>query len=529
MSALFLNRNGTASTPWIEKAVYSYTDEKGETLFQAVRKERTGADGKRQKNFPQRRPDGHGGWIPNLDGARRVPYRLHELVASKDPLVLVCEGEKDADTARALGFTATCNPGGAGKWRDEYSEHIRGKIVSITAHADEPGRKHAQQVAASLADKAASLKIIEGPSAKDLTEFVEHGGTRDALLAFIANAPDWKPPASATDDWLQMFDTPEEIENAPPLTFAIEGFLQCEAATLIAGLSGDFKTWLALCIVKALLDESEMLWDTFAIRAKAKRVVYLIPESARGPFRHRLQILGLMPYVRDRRLLVRTLSKGPAPFLQDPRILKAAEGADVFLDTAVRFMQGDENSASDNARGLAADVFALLGVARLNTAIAHSPKSFSKDTYMELENMVRGSGDIGACFANGWGLRQLPESIVHIQNIKPRDFDPCGPFQLAARPHLSERGDFKIWRRPNECGPLSEYLNAPGQNRGGASPEKRENKAANLELLRAWIREDPNQTSDQLAKRFKDIGIDVSATTVRRYKQQVDQKATEEE
>jgi hypothetical protein len=306
--------------------------------------------------------------------------------------------------------------------------------------------------------------------------------------------------------WREMFESFEDFENALPLMFAIEGVLQCEAATLIAGLSGDFKTWLALCLAKGLLDESKMLWNTFAV--------------LHSPFRHRLEILGLMPYVREGTLLVRTLSKGPAPFLQDPRILTAAQGADVFLDTAVRFMQGDENNAGDNARGLATDIFALLGAgARTVTAIAHSPKSFVKDSFMELENMVRGSGDIGAMFATAWGVRQLPDSIVHVQNIKPRDFDPCGPFQLAARPYITDAGNFRMHKRPGECGLLADEQEP--RDKGGATVQFRETHAANLELLREWLTQDPNQTSEQLAGRFKKAGIKLQPVTVRKYRKEL--------
>ena len=261
-------------------------------------------------------------------------------------------GERDVHTATTLDVVATTNCGGAGKWKDEFSEVLRIKNVTIIADADEAGRKHAQQVARSLHLKARIVKVVELPGAKDLTEWVSKGFDARLLLALGADAPTW-----TVENWFDLFDTPEEIENAPPLRFAIEGFLQCDAATLIAGLSGDFKTWLALSILKGLLDESTRLWDTFRITHKATRCIYLIPESGRGPLRHRLEILGLMPYVRNRKLLVRTLSKGPAPLLQDPKLLAAAEGADIFLDTAVRFMQGDENNAGDNARGLASDTF----------------------------------------------------------------------------------------------------------------------------------------------------------------------------
>jgi hypothetical protein len=90
---------------------YDYVDENGELLFQCVRLH--------PKNFRQRRRDGHGGWIWNLEGVRRVLFRLPTLKGAA--LVLVAEGEKDVLNLVKLGFVATCNPMGAGKWRSEYS------------------------------------------------------------------------------------------------------------------------------------------------------------------------------------------------------------------------------------------------------------------------------------------------------------------------------------------------------------------------------------------------------------------------
>ena len=164
-------------------AEYDYQDEKGEVLFQVVRYE--------PKSFKQRRPDGKGGWHWNLNGLCRVLYRLPEVLTAE--AVLVCEGEKDCETARALGIAATCNAGGAGKWRGEYSESLRGKEITIIADADEPGRKHAQQVAASLAGKAEFVKVLEIANAKGLSEWTAVGGSRDALLELIRNTAQWKP------------------------------------------------------------------------------------------------------------------------------------------------------------------------------------------------------------------------------------------------------------------------------------------------------------------------------------------------
>jgi len=73
-----------------EVATYDYHDERGALLYQIVRFE--------PKAFRCRRPDGKGGWLWNLDGARVVPYRLPGLAEAQR--VYIPKGEKDAD---ALG------------------------------------------------------------------------------------------------------------------------------------------------------------------------------------------------------------------------------------------------------------------------------------------------------------------------------------------------------------------------------------------------------------------------------------------
>lgn len=136
-------------------AAYDYTDESGNILFQAVRFE--------PKGFSQRRPDGKGGWIWNLQGVRLVPYRLPEIVAEGTDHVFIVEGEKDVDNLRALGLVATCNPMGAGKWVDSFSKHLEGKRVTILPDNDQAGRDHARAVARSIYGTASRVEIVELP------------------------------------------------------------------------------------------------------------------------------------------------------------------------------------------------------------------------------------------------------------------------------------------------------------------------------------------------------------------------------
>jgi hypothetical protein len=65
-------------------ATYDYTDENGVLLYQSVRYE--------PKNFIQRRPDGKGDYIWNLQNTRLVLYRLPEVLAAE--FVFIVEGEK---------------------------------------------------------------------------------------------------------------------------------------------------------------------------------------------------------------------------------------------------------------------------------------------------------------------------------------------------------------------------------------------------------------------------------------------------
>ncbi len=171
-------------------ATYDYTDERGRVLFQVVRLE--------PKDFRQRRPDGAGGWTWNLDGVRRVPYRLPGVLAAvaRGETVYIVEGEKDADALAALGLMATTNPGGVGKWRPEYNEYFRGANVVILPDNDPPGRQHVEEVARTLHGAAAEVKVLHLPGLPpkgDVSDWLAAGGTREDLERLVAACPPWTP------------------------------------------------------------------------------------------------------------------------------------------------------------------------------------------------------------------------------------------------------------------------------------------------------------------------------------------------
>jgi len=177
-------------------ATYDYRDEHGTLLFQVVRSD--------PKDFRQRRPDANGGWIWNLDGVRRIPYRLAETVAAieRGECVFIVEGEKDADRLIAAGLAATTNPGGAGKWRADYAAYFKGAHAAVLPDNDPPGTGHAEQIAQTLDGVTDGVKIVTLPGLPpkgDVSDWLDQGHAVNELQRLAEDAPPWRPPGDHRD------------------------------------------------------------------------------------------------------------------------------------------------------------------------------------------------------------------------------------------------------------------------------------------------------------------------------------------
>ena len=321
--------------------------------------------------------------------------------------------------------------------------------------------------------------MVANSQTSDLTELRD---SADNLVATLAAAE------SGNQDWRPIFHRYEEFEKAEPLTFAINGFLQEQGVTLIGGLPGHGKTLIMLAMTKALLEQSELFgYEGFTVPRPAHRVLYLVPESSLGPFWSRLQLFGLAEHVQSDRLFVRTLTMRDEISLDDPRLLNAAKGADIILDTAARFMDGSENDV-EGTRPFAGILFRLLAAgARSITGAHHAPKGFETQEHMTLQNILRGSGDLGAMVCTAWGVRQIDAARNHLymENIKPRDFQPCAPFVLAGRPHLDTDGNFKMLHRPGEADEMRSYVRSKGAGGGRPMTQGKDEKLSKAVQLRA--------------------------------------------
>ena len=173
----------------------NYVDASGEPQYQVVRYE--------PKGFRQRRPDGQNGWIWDLKGVERVPYRLPQLLEgiARGDWIFVVEGEKDVHCLLGMDLVATCNSGGAvASLPPNFAQSFTGARVAILPDNDQPGRDHAAKVASSLQSYASEVRIVNLPSLRDkedVSDWSVRGGTAKELEHLVAEALPWTSALSS--------------------------------------------------------------------------------------------------------------------------------------------------------------------------------------------------------------------------------------------------------------------------------------------------------------------------------------------
>lgn len=283
-------------------AVYDYKGVDGNLVFQVVRQRYP--DGR--KTFYQRRPDGHDGWINNMQGVDPVPYCLPQIIKTIEEghMVVVCEGEKDCDRLVKLGFTATTNHGGAGKWREAHSKHFpSGSKVTIVPDNDLPGKKHAQEVAEQLKERGCQVRILELPGLPqkgDVSDWLDSEHTKEELLELLVKAWEQADVSSgsegATSGKSLKITCLEDVE-IEDINWIWHMFLAARKLTILEGDPGEGKTFVALAITAIITNGWPFPDEDGVPRSEKARepgnVVYLTAEDGLSDtIKPRLAMLG---------------------------------------------------------------------------------------------------------------------------------------------------------------------------------------------------------------------------------------------
>lgn len=218
---------------------YDYFGPDGGLVFQVCRY--------MPKDFRQRRPDGRGNWIWSVKDIDLVPYRLPEIMAADE--VVIVEGEKDADALLAAGICATTKPGGSGRWPEELSRWFAGKRVYVLPDNDEAGRKTARNSATALAGVASHVALCDMfgdlPPKSDVSDWLAVGGDPASLMERLRAFPAIEPEALL--DASDIFQTINADDMVPALLADdfVESLLISRQMSVVYGPSNSGKTFFA--------------------------------------------------------------------------------------------------------------------------------------------------------------------------------------------------------------------------------------------------------------------------------------------
>lgn len=267
------------------EAEYFYTDADGFILYKVARY--TTPTGKTFKvfHYNYKKEEWTAGLPEDVDP---VLYNLPDVLEADT--VLVVEGEKDCETLKSLGFTATTNPFGAGKWKKEYAECLTDKKIIIIPDNDQVGREHARHVASSLQGKAREVRILDlgpyVPEKGDVTDFValkrQEGLSNEEIAStlkkFIEAAEPFEPDNFSLLKELSL--TAEVLKNYRT-EYLIDNFIPRKAIILITAKFGGGKSLSALALSKLFINSGG-------------KVVYLDLDNPMSVIKERLVQAGLV-------------------------------------------------------------------------------------------------------------------------------------------------------------------------------------------------------------------------------------------
>lgn len=332
--------------------IYQYRNQDGSLAYEKVKYRNS--DG--SKEFKQRRLTGNK-LSYNLDGVNRIPYNypvVYEAIIKKETIVYF-EGEKDCETAKLLGYTAT-TMGGASDWKDgtgkdkvNYALYFKNARLIQVPDKDKPGIGLAQKMTDNLIPVCQSLKVVILPEGKDFTEWVMTGKGRADFETLILKAPELvkKSDKPQKFDWHNAAVNHDDLLNKQllPIGYLVEGMLVDCGTGVLAGPKKKGKSWLGLQLSQAVASGADFLGR----HVKQGSVVHFALEDGERRIQKRLQqqhtVAGL-PITYFYSWPAWNTLEG---FVQLKSMLQEIKPALVIVDTFGKCLNGkpDQNSAGD--------------------------------------------------------------------------------------------------------------------------------------------------------------------------------------
>lgn len=430
-----IRRAPTSRAPAFGKpvATYDYTNEDGELVFQVQRDA--------EKNFRQRKPSHLEPpaelWIYSVKDVPKIPYRLHEVARAvlAGTVIFIVEGEKDADTLSQLGLVATTNAGGAGKWTDEHSAHLKdAQWVFIIPDNDEPGIKHARAVRKSIRGLVARVRILKLPDVKskgDVSDWIADGHTREQLEALCA------APPHLSEEWIGAGTLIQQ--EAPDVDWLIEDLIARDGIAILSGESSVFKSWTTLHFLLSLATGGTFI-ERF--RCPKSRVMIVNADEPESETRRKLKFLAAGAGMQNGQLEVAEqnlkIRSGDISLTDPDELAALADDVSdyapdlIVIDSASAVIEGDEMKR-EFARAARKIVATLREAHPCAIVFIHEWNKPSKEGGKRPGDRLKGTGSLRYIIDHHIALEASVEDVVTFRMDKQRRGRKIAAFDFSVR------------------------------------------------------------------------------------------------
>lgn len=242
-------------------ATYDYQKADGAFAYQVVRWEPKRFS-QRRRPVPEDAPEKikRDNWVWNLEGVTHTLYGLPALIADmreerRDQSTwFLCEGEKDVETLRAWGMSATTNSGGAQHFTKALAKFFADAAdLIVLEDGDAAGAKRTLDIVPMLQEYGARVRVLRladhhTDKPKDVTQWRDEcGGSEDALYGLIADLGEWTPPPPPPFESRFGAKTFVDLGGvAKPYLWRIKGLIPMKENILVMGPSRSGKTFEVL-------------------------------------------------------------------------------------------------------------------------------------------------------------------------------------------------------------------------------------------------------------------------------------------
>ena len=277
-----------------------------------------------QEHWGKCKPTRKMGWVVGTKDIPRedIPiYRYAEVrkAIANNELIFIAEGEDNVDRLWALGFAATCNIGGSGKWRDSDTRDLEGAKVVIIPDRDEPGIKHAELLHQQFPE---ALWLYPFPNSKawqnlpkskglDIADWIEHHQiTADDIRAAIGEKKVFEVSSQAAAKVLRhpKFEAPSLSDLATKIDQLLEADLRKSQLQIqISELAQTYRltvaeVWKIYRTREQELEQEADLEDTaaqveqlLAAQKAGLDLSEILPEKLAAPIKELAAMLNLKP------------------------------------------------------------------------------------------------------------------------------------------------------------------------------------------------------------------------------------------